>query len=278
MIVKKAVIMVAGFGTRRLPITKAIEKCMLPIGNRPLIDYVVDDCIKAGVKDIYFVVGENFEQLKTYYGGHELLQEYLEAKGKTKELEDVLQLSKKAKFHYIIQDQHQPYGTTVPLWLCRDVIEPGEKFLFISGDQFYFNEQGESEAAHFLAEAERLATDSAMLVTEVPREEVYKYGVVKLKIQDGRELFDGIVEKPTVDNAPSNLNNCTFWLFDSTIFEYAERDIKLPHSGEYQVTDVANEYAGAGHSLAVIRAKGEYLDGGTVEGWLHANNRVLGQK
>jgi UTP--glucose-1-phosphate uridylyltransferase len=128
-----------------------------------------------------------------------------------------------------------------------------------------------------LQAAEESGAESAMLVTEVPREEVYKYGVVKLRVEDGKELFDGIVEKPSVAEAPSNLNNCTFWLFNDNIFDYAEKDIKRPHTGEFQVTDVANEYATDGHSLAVIRAKGEYLDGGTVEGWLHANNRVLGK-
>lgn len=277
MNVTKAIILVAGFGTRRLPITKAVEKCMLPIGNRPLIDYVVEDCIEAGIKEVFFVVGENFEQLKTYYGRHELLEEYLGAKGKTNELQYIVDLSKKAKFHYIIQDQHQHRGTTVTLWLCKDVIAPGEQFLFIAGDQFYFNQAGESEAANFLNAAEKSGAESAMLVTEVPHEEVYKYGVVKLRVEDGKELFDGIVEKPSVEDAPSNLNNCTFWLFNDSIFKYAERDIKRPHTGEYQVTDVANEYATDGHSLAVIRAKGEYLDGGSVEGWLHANNRVLGK-
>lgn len=275
MKVTKAIIMAAGYGTRRLPITKSIEKSMLPIGNRPLIDYVVKDCVDAGIKEIIFVVGENFEQLKTYFGRNQLLEEYLEAKGKHDQLKEAIALSEQAKFHFIVQDQHQPYGTTVPLWLCRDMFEPGEKFLFISGDQFYHHDDGGSETAHFLAQAQKAGTDAAMLVTEVDPSEVYKYGIVKLKTQHGVELFDGIIEKPSIKQAPSNLNNCSFWLFGTDIFEYAQRDMRRERTGEYQITDVANEYASEGHGLAVIRAKGQYLDGGTVEGWLKANNVVL---
>src|SRR5688500_14108078 len=109
LICKKAIIPVAGFGTRRLPITKAVEKCMLPVGNRPLIDYVVEDCIKAGVEEFYFVVGEEFQQLKRYYGHNQLLEEYLQRNGKQEALDEILAIAHKARFHYVIQDQHQPY-------------------------------------------------------------------------------------------------------------------------------------------------------------------------
>lgn len=276
MICTKAIIPVAGFGTRRLPLTKAIEKSMVPVGNRPVIDYIVDDCVKAGITDIIFVVGENFEQLKTYFGTNKLLEEYLDAKGKAEQLEQVRQLSQKANFHYVVQDQHQPYGTATPLWLCRELIEPEEKFLFISGDQFYYQPDGSSEAAHMLAAAARAGTDAAMLAVEVPHEEVYKYGIVKTIQQDNVELFESIVEKPSVEDAPSNLNNGTFWLLDAGIFPYADAYMKEAHETEYYITDIANNYVADGHSMLVVRAKGEYLDCGTVEGWLKTNNRVLG--
>jgi UTP--glucose-1-phosphate uridylyltransferase len=276
--IRKAIIPVAGYGTRRLPITKAVEKCMLPVGNRPIVDYVVEDCIKAGIEEFYFVVGEEFAQLKRYYGRNLLLEEYLRAKGKTDELGEILALSEKATFHYVVQDQHQPYGTTTPLWLCRAMIGRGESFLFISGDQFYHNPDGTSEVAHFLAEANKLPVEGAMKVVEVPQEEVYKYGIVKCIEKDGYAVLDSIVEKPKVEDAPSRLNNATFFLFSDDIFHYAEKDMIRPHEGEYYITDVVTDYANDGHDVAVIKTKGEYLDGGTTEGWLHANNRVLGNK
>ena len=84
--ITKAIIPVAGWGTRMLPITKSIEKCMLPIGNRPLIDYVVQDCLAAGVRELIFVVGEQSSQLESYYRSNILLNDYLRSKGKDDKL------------------------------------------------------------------------------------------------------------------------------------------------------------------------------------------------
>src|SRR6476659_3713685 len=87
MNITKAIIAVAGYGTRRLPITKTLEKCMLPVGNRPVVDYLVQDCIEAGITDIIFVVNERHEQIKHYYTGrNESLEAYLEKNGKSDEL------------------------------------------------------------------------------------------------------------------------------------------------------------------------------------------------
>lgn len=274
----KAIIPMAGFGTRRLPITKAVDKCMLPVGNRPIIDYVVEDCIKAGLTDIIFVVGEQFNQLQTYYGRNLLLEEYLKGKGKQTQLDEIITLAEKANFHYIVQDQHQPYGTTVPLWLCRDMIEENETFLFVSGDQFYFRSNGESEAAHLLQQVEKYNVAAAMKVVEVPHEDVYKYGIVKSHTQGEVQLLEGIVEKPAVEDAPSNWNNATFYLLNDKIFPYAEKDMSHSREGEYYVTDVVTAYAQAGNDVAVVKTQGEYMDCGTVEGWLHANNVVLAGK
>ncbi len=275
MKVTKAIIPMAGYGTRRLPITKAIDKCMLPVGNRPIIDYVVEDCINAGITDIIFVVSELFDQLQNFYGRNMVLEEYLKGKGKTKELDEIVKLAEKANFHYVTQDQHQPYGTSIPLWLCRDMIEEGESFLFISGDQFYHNPDGVSEAQHLLDEVAKTGAATAMKVVEVPREEVYKYGVVKTREKAGVQMLEGIVEKPKVEEAPSNWNNATFYLLNDSIFPYLEKDLERERDGEYYVTDVVTEFA-QHNDLAVIKTKGEYLDGGTTEGWLHANRVILG--
>src|ERR1044072_794397 len=92
----KAIIALAGFGTRRLPITKSIEKCMIPIGNRPIIDYVVENCLNAGITDIIFVVGEQSSQIRTYYGNNEALDAYLQQKGATQQAEELRAIAGKA--------------------------------------------------------------------------------------------------------------------------------------------------------------------------------------
>jgi len=268
----KAVIAVGGFGTRWLPLTKSIEKCMLPVGNRPVIDYIVDDCIAAGITDIYFVVGEQSAQLRSYYSDNPALNAHLENKGKTKELEAVKRISSKATFHFIVQDASLPYGTAVPVMLFEKSVklEANEQVIVIMGDQFVHNADGASEIAHLLDGVKKTNVTAGMGVVHVPREEVSKYGIVELVRDHGHQLFKRIVEKPTPETAPSTLNNLSLYVFDHELLACMQH-IK-PTNGEYYVTDALNIYVGElGKDMAVVTTKGEYLDCGTVDGWLHAN-------
>jgi UTP--glucose-1-phosphate uridylyltransferase len=271
----KAIIAVAGYGTRRLPITKALEKCMLPVGNRPIIDYVVDDCIKAGITEFYFVVGEEFSQLKRYYGHHQLLEEYLQEKGKLHELAEITQLRSKARFHYVIQDQHQPYGTTTPIWLCRQFVHADEKVLVVFGDQFFHRTDGQSEMTRFMARAQQSDAPAAMLANEVSWDDVSHYGILETREENGQEIYKHIVEKPAKEDAPTNLNNSSCFLIGRDIFPFLEENVNTERSGEYLFTDVINAYTTAGNRMAVFRAEGEWLDCGTTQGWLHANQRII---
>jgi UTP--glucose-1-phosphate uridylyltransferase len=272
----KAIIPLAGFGTRRLPITKAIEKCMLPVGNRPIVDYVVEDCIKAGITDIIFVVSEQFNQLQTYYGNNQLLEEYLAHKGKQKELDEVKGLSKKANFHYIVQDQHQPHGTAVPVGLCANMVNQGEHVLVLMGDDFIYNADGSSEVERLIKQVEATGATAGLLAAHVPKEEVGKYGVIEMSTSDGNDFFARIVEQPKPEEAPSNLINISKYLFDAQMFGFVKQVLAEPPAanGEYQIIEALNHYVKSGKPLTVVEATGEYLDGGTLPGWLHANNRV----
>lgn len=272
----KAVIAVAGYGTRRLPITKAIEKCLIPIGDRPIVDYIVEDCIKAGIKEIIFVVGEQSDQIRTYYGQNRMLEDYLLAGGKHEALEEVRKLATKADFHFVVQDRKQPYGTSTPIWLAKDLIEPGERFLYLYGDNIYYNEDGSSAIKAFLEDAKEADTAGAMMAVEVPHDQVSHYGIVAVEERNGREMYQRIVEKPKPEEAPSNLNNAGCFLVGADIFPLVEKSINDSPQQEKYFIDAINWYAEAGHELAVIRTKGEYIDCGTVPGWLHANNRMLG--
>lgn len=274
----KAIIAVAGYGTRRLPITKAIEKCMLPVGNRPIIDYVVEDCITAGVNEFYFVVGEEFSQLKRYYGHNQLLEEYLRDHNKLEALEEIQTLATKARFHYVIQDQHQPYGTAVPIALCARLIGKDEQVIVAGGDDFVYHANGTSEFKRLLAAVSEAGTTAGMLAAEVPRQDVGRYGVLETSpAESGSLLFRKVIEHPDPETSPSNLINISKFVFDGTMLECAERVLHLPPAanGEYQLTEALNLYAAEGRQLLVVPAAGEYLDGGTTEGWLHANQQVL---
>ncbi|HEX4662674.1 MAG TPA: sugar phosphate nucleotidyltransferase [Candidatus Saccharimonadales bacterium] len=270
----KAIIPVAGYGTRRLPITKSIEKCMLPVLNRPVIDYVVQDCIKAGITDIYFVIGKGTSQLKSFYAQNKVLEDYLVANKKEAAIAMITPPTD-VTFHYVEQDtaDDRRYGTTIPVWLCRQYVEPDEQVLVIMGDQFLYRLDGGSEAADLIAETEAAGCTSSLLGVPVPKEEIPKYGIID---KDDQDHYIKIVEKPTIEEAPSNLNNASFYLFDHEIFRFLDQSVQAgpSDSGEYLITDAVNDYVNSGKAMHVAAAKGTYLDCGSEKSWLVANNFV----
>lgn len=275
----KAIIPVAGYGTRRLPVAKAIEKCMLPLLNRPIIDYVVQDCIKAGITDIYFVVSEG-AQLKKYYECDVRLEEYLKNKGKDNMLASIMP-PEQVGFHYVHQNTEVDprYGTTVPVWLAaHEAVTPGvdEHILVIMGDQCLYRTDGGSEVADLITQVDASDANCGMVAVEVPHEQVSNYGIIE---QDGQGNFVKIWERPGLDEAPSNLNNASMYLFSSDMFARIENHMQhAASSGEYEIVDPINSYVADGNTLLVTKAVGKYLDCGTVEGWVHANNWLLEQQ
>lgn len=273
--ITKAIIPVAGWGTRRLPITKVIEKSMLPVGNRPLVDYSVQELIKAGVKDIYMVIS-NVEpcQVQEFYKDNLALNSYLIERGKSDRLELAKTLPEDVTIHYTVQDPAGKYGTAVPIAMVVSEYNIDEPVLVFMGDDFVWNPNGES-AAEALMKAAGKKGESAILGVEIPRENVEKYGVLSEK--DGKLV--GVVEKPKPEEAPSNLINVSKYIMApellKRIVKYVQENDFGPKDQEYMVTDPIDEFIKDGGVIRVAPTTGEYLDGGSVEGWLHANEVVL---
>ena len=274
--ITKAIIPVAGWGTRRLPITKIIEKSMLPVGNRPLVDYSVQELIKAGITDIYMVIS-NVEpcQVQEFYRDNLALNDYLVERGKADRLALAKTLPDHVKIHYTTQDPAGRYGTAVPIALVVEEYNLDEPVLVFMGDDFVWNPDGES-AAESLIHSLQSEDESAILGVEIPREKVDKYGV--LSVQDGK-LVD-IVEKPSIEESPSNMINVSKYIMSRDLLRRVVNYVKShdfsPLDQEYLVTDPIDEYIKEGSIMRVAPTTGEYLDGGSVEGWVHANNVVTG--
>ena len=274
--ITKAIIPVAGWGTRRLPITKIIEKSMLPVGNRPLVDYSVQELIKAGITDIYMVIS-NVEpcQVQEFYRDNLALNDYLVERGKADRLALAKTLPDHVKIHYTTQDPAGRYGTAVPIALVVEEYNLDEPVLVFMGDDFVWNPDGES-AAESLIHSLQSEDESAILGVEIPREKVDKYGV--LSVQDGK-LVD-VIEKPSIEEAPSNMINVSKYIMSRDLLRRVVNYVKShdfgPLDQEYLVTDPIDEYIKEGGIMRVAPTTGEYLDGGSVEGWVHANNVVTG--
>lgn len=279
---KTAVILTAGWGTRRLPITKTIEKNMLPVGNRPLIDFAVQDALSVGIEEIYIVVSSaERSQIRDYYSQNLELEQFLRAHGKAEMLPLIKTLPDGVRLHFVEQGYPGRYGAAIalvsaieagelkgPLWVCM-----GDNFIWNPGGQTASQTMVEAIAA---AQVETGREDvSAMLGVEVPREEVSRYGVLSV---DAAGNLTGIVEKPSVEAAPSNLISPGYYVFSPRLvqltLDYVHQNDFTPGEREYLVPDPIAEYLAEGGLVRTVPAEGTYLDGGTLEGWLHANQVV----
>lgn len=271
MPITKAIIPVAGWGTRRLPITKAIEKCMLPVGNRPIVDYVVRDCIKAGIKEIFFVINKGSTQLQQYYSDNKALNEFLVYN----RLQDMVDLAKPPEgvvFHYIEQDSNNKYGTAIPVSLVFPHMKKGESIAFVQGDAFYHSADGSSEIMRLLTATPDGGT--SVLSSQVAMEEVSRYGVIDFNEDTG--AFVQIIEKPPIEQAPSNYINHGNYILNYDVASKAHQYCQLDVSGEYYLISVISQYAVEKGVVTVVPAQSEYLDCGHVHGWLHANQLIIG--
>lgn len=270
--VTKAIVLVAGWGTRRLPITKTIEKCMLPVGNRPLVDYVVQDCLKAGITDIIFVVSEQSEQIRDYYRSNIDLNDYLRRNGKAEMLELVRPI--KATMHFVVQPSYGKYGTAIAVALGADYVSPGESAIVVGGDDFIYNADGSSEIARLIAQTPE--GTSGVLGVAVPKGDttIQRYGFIET---NERGELVSIIEHPNPE--PEHfVKNVSKYLLSSEMLtavrEYAKTD---KESGEYGIFDPFEAVLSRGAIMKVVTAVGAYLDGGTVESWLYANQVIVAE-
>lgn len=269
--VTKAIIPVAGWGTRRLPITKSIEKCMLPIGNRPIVDYVVRDCIKAGITEIFFVVSRGSNQLRQYYSDNPALDQFLDYNGK-QDLKELAKPPQNVVFHFVEQDSNHKYGTAIPVSLVLPHLKKEDSVAVLMGDDFVYNADGSSELARLIA-----ATPdggNSMLSSVVPDDQVDRYGIIDFNEETGG--FQAIVEKPPVGQAPSNQINISKYVFNYDMLVRIYNYCQIEVSGEYFITEPISQAVLDKVNVTVVPAQGEYLDCGNVHGWLYANNKIVG--
>lgn len=273
MQIKKALITAAGHGTRFLPISKTVQKEMLPILNRPTIDYLVADCIKAGIEEIIIVENDSTGHLiKKYFSRSVDLEEYLIKSGKSELLETARQYSD-VKFSFIYQTKNDPYGTAIPVKLGREFLQNEEAFVVLMGDDFLFNPDDTSEVALMIEHFKKHSASALATCINKPTSELGRYGVAKTIKKNETLYLETLIEKPRPEEAPSNLVNISKYIFTSEIFDIIENQSPNPDTGELYITDSITTLAQTG-KVVIYEPTGEYLDTGTVAGWLKANITV----
>lgn len=232
MRVRKAVLPVAGLGTRVLPATKAIPKELLPVVDRPVIQYVVDEALEAGIEHIVFVTGRSKGAIEDYFDHAYELETQLKAKSKTDILKQV-EASRLPAGSASFVRQQQPLGLGHAVWCARDVIG-SEPFAVLLPDVIV---KGKPSSLKQMVDAYDKVGGNVIAVDPVPEERVSSYGVIAPVSRDGRLIkMSGMVEKPPRESAPSNLAITGRYILQPEIFGLLEKQ-GAGAGGEIQLTD-----------------------------------------
>jgi UTP--glucose-1-phosphate uridylyltransferase len=236
MKVKKAIIPAAGLGTRFLPATKAQPKEMLPIVDKPTIQYIIEEAIDSGIEDIMIISGRGKRAIEDHFDKSFELEEALAKKQKWKELQDIRSISEMARIHYI--RQKEPLGLGHAIWCAKSFIG-NEPFAVLLGDDIV---QSEKPCLMQLIDAFRRYHSAVVGVQKVPDQDVHKYGIIAPKgyeFEPNLLHIESLVEKPAIEHAPSNYAIMGRYVLRPEIFEILENQ-EPGAGGEIQLTDAIN--------------------------------------
>ncbi|HSV94902.1 MAG TPA: UTP--glucose-1-phosphate uridylyltransferase [Spirochaetia bacterium] len=274
--VKKAVITAAGLGTRFLPATKNIPKEMLPIVDLPIIHYIAEECVEAGIEDIIVVIRPGNEAAMTYFSPSNELDRTLAATGKEKQLERYYKVAGKANFIFVHQNASLPYGNGSPVLTAKNLVG-NEPFVVCFGDDLVLNPNGHG-AVKQMTDAYEAHQDAygVMAVTKVPREEISRYGIVETVdgCSDGK--IKRIVEKPQPEEVNSNMADFGRMVLAPEIFEYLRVD-NTGKDGELWLVDAIEQML-ASKPVYAKEIEGEFLTTGDPLRFLKASYKFAMQR
>lgn len=271
MKIKKAVIPAAGLGTRFLPATKAQPKEMLPVVDKPAIQYIVEEAVQSGIESIIVVTGRNKQSIEDHFDKSIELEDSLAAGGKKEMLKTVRDISQLASIHYVRQKEPLGLGHAI---LCAKQFIGNEPFAVLLGDDIMLSDKPALKQMLDIYEV----FDAEMVgVQPVEPGDVEKYGIVSLlpgAWQDTGEVLwvQDLVEKPSMDEAPSNLAVMGRYILKPSIFPILER-LQPGKGGEIQLTDALKEISRE-HALIAYKLAGKRFDVGDKLGYLQATLKL----
>ena len=267
--VTKAVIAVAGFGSRFFPVTKTINKCLLPVLNRPILHLAVQDCVQAGIDQIAIVTAPGDTQVRHYFSHDEALQREFREHGWDAKYAVIDGLERLAEFTFLEQPRDGRYGTALPAQIAHDFVA-GDDFVLMSGDDVVLRADGGSDLADMIRHRDEAGAPAAIAAATKPGEQAYRYGVfITRQRDDGLLMLDHLEEKPADYTGPLAHINISRQILPGCFFDYLT-ELKPAASGEYQITDAIAAFL-HDNEMLVHPLTGTYFDCGDVAGWLSAN-------
>jgi len=263
--IKKLVIPVAGLGTRFLPATKAQPKEMLPVVDKPIIQYVVEDAVKSGITDIILVTGPSKRAVEDHFSPNYELLNWLKKQGKTEVAEEVKKIADMANFVFV--RQKGPYGNGTPVLCAKNVIG-NEPFAVMWGDEFFYAPK--KPQLQQLIEVYEKYGDPVVTACKVSKEDTKKYGILDAaEVEKDVYQVKNIVEKPGPEKAPSTLAMLGGFILTPDIFDALQKT-KLGKDGELWLADAHTKVLKKRPYYACL-VDGTYYDTGSKLGYLKAN-------
>ena len=262
--ITKAVLPVAGLGTRFLPASKAIPKEMLPIIDKPLVQYAVEEAIEIGIKEIIFITSPEKYSIEKHFNRNDEIESRLEKSGKSDFIDKLNpKIFTNIKFHYINQENQNGLGHAV---LQAEKLIGDESFAILLPDDLFFSKKS---CLNQLLDIHTNKNASVIAVNIIDEDNIHNYGVINPGSQkDDAIEIDDIIEKPSADKAPSNMAVCGRYILSSNIFKHL-KSTEFDKSGEIQLTDAIKSLLSDEKIYAKIY-EGEKFDCGSKQGFVHA--------
>lgn len=267
--IEKCLFPVAGYGTRFLPATKSMPKEMLPVVNKPLVQYGVEEAIAAGMTQISFITGRGKRAIADHFDISYELEHQIAGTSKEKYLSSIRDVLNKGTFSSTRQREMRGLGHAI---LTGEALIGDNPFGVILSDDLCVNEEGPGVMAQMAALYHQFRC-SIVAIMEVPADQVSKYGVISgTMLKEGLYQVNDMIEKPSVEEAPSNLAIIGRYILTPDIFDVL-RETPPGKNGEIQITDALRVQAQSGCVMA-YKFKGKRFDCGSVDGFVEATNYV----
>ena len=267
--IKQAIIPLAGLGTRLLPLTSVIPKELLPINGKPGLEYILDECIEAGIKEFIFIISSKKKIIKKYFYNDIFFKKIIKKKKKDKRIKKeylkILKYKKMIKFVY----QNKPLGTGDAVLKCKKLIK-SKNFLMLLPDDLIMKKNCSLE----MIKVHKKYNSSVIASKKVSRKDISRWGIFKIKkFVKNNFLIENVVEKPSIKSAPSNYAVIGRYILPYKIFDILKKQ-KKGQGGEIHITDAIKTLLFKKNKFFGHIFSGKYLDCGTSKGYVNSSLEI----
>ncbi len=266
--IKQAIIPLAGLGTRLLPLSSVIPKELLPINGKPNLQYIIDECVEAGIKEIIFIISKKKENIKKYFFNDNFYQKIIKKKKDERILREFKKLKKYQKMIKFVY-QNKPKGTGDAVLMCKKYLKD-KYFLMLLPDDLIIKKNCSKE----LIELFRKKRSSIIATKKVQKNTVSRWGILSIKNKKKNYFqIQNIVEKPSIKKAPSNYAVIGRYILSKKIIKKLT-NLKPGSGNEIHITDAIKKLIFSGEKFYAKIFSGEYLDCGTMSGYINSGKKI----